>query len=390
MDKVFDVHVHFSFNIPMSEMVEIFKEEFEETGTEKYVFLSLPHHANGNGLFLNTDQNVKGLFLKKYFSPNGYAFAGLIHPQTDVLNADRAELYYNQAVSYCSMGFDGIKMLEGHPTLRKATGIALSSTVYDKFYSYLEETGMPVIMHVADPVEGWSLETASESAKALGRVYGEDFPTKRQLTDEVFELLSKHPELKLGLAHFGFMSYDVAEAERFLSYKNTFFDLTPGGEQLINMSCEWDRWLPFFKKYQDRILYGTDFYAFPKKNEKEWRIAFRRRPDFLRRFFETDNEYVYIDQAFRGVNLDEKLRNKLYRENFMKLLGNPKPVDERALQVDIERLLQQQPSGSKYYTKDGIIDLSDSDNLKSVRERYTSDLQFMSDKLKTLIQKNNN
>ena len=74
----------------------------------------------------------------------------------------------------------------------------------------------------------------------------------------------------------------------------------------------------------------------------------------------------------------------------MKLLGNPKPVDERALQVDIERLLQQQPSGSKYYTKDGIIDLSDSDNLKSVRERYTSDLQFMSDKLKTLIQKNNN
>ena len=126
-------------------------------------------------------------------------------------------------------------------------------------------------------------------------------PLRKPLRDKILRFAVRfiaicfpNPELKLELAHFGFMSYDVAEAENFLSYKNTFFNLTPGGEQLINMSCEWDRWLPFFKKYHDRILYGTDFYAFPKKDEKEWWIAFRRRHDFLRRFFETDNEYVHI------------------------------------------------------------------------------------------------
>lgn len=381
MEKVFDAHVHYSFDIPMDEMVKIFKEEFEETGTEKYGFLSLPHHASKNGLHLNADQNVKGLFLKHVFSPNAYAFAGLIHPKAQISDEERATLYYEQAVQYRRAGFDGIKMLEGHPTLRKAMGIALDSPVYDKFYSYLEEVKMPIIMHVADPAESWSLETASESAKALGRTYAGDFPSKRQLTDEVFGILDKHPNLKFGLAHFGFMSYDIAEAETFLSYKNTFFDLTPGGQQLINMSKNWETWLPFFETYQDRIIYGTDFYAFPKNDEKEWRIAFRRRPDFLRQFFETGSEHLYINEVFRGVNIDEQLRTKIYRDNFMKLFGTPKPIDMEDLKNEIHRLLKNPPSGNEYYTKDGVIDTSKPENLKKVRERYKNNLQFMLEEL---------
>lgn len=119
MEKVYDIHIHYSFDIPIQEMVGIFKEEFKETGTEKYCFLSIPHHANGKDkLLVNENQNVKGLFLKHTFSPNGYAFAGLIHPQNDISDRERAEIYYNQAVEYYNAGFDGIKMLEGHPTLR--------------------------------------------------------------------------------------------------------------------------------------------------------------------------------------------------------------------------------------------------------------------------------
>ena len=381
MEAVFDTHIHYSFDIPMDEMVEIFKEEFKETGTEKYVFLSIPHHASKNGLHLNADQNIKGMFLKYMFSPNAYAFAGLTHPQTRILDEERAKLYYEQAVQYRAAGFDGIKMLEGHPTLRKAMGIALDSPVYDKFYSYLEEVKMPIIMHVADPAESWSLETASESAKALGRTYVGDFPSKRQLTDEVFGILDKHPNLKFGLAHFGFMSYDIAETERFLSYKNTFFDLTPGGQQLINMSKNWETWLPFFETYQDRIIYGTDFYAFPKNDEKEWRIAFRRRPDFLRQFFETGSEHLYINEVFRGVNIDEQLRTKIYRDNFMKLFGEPKSIGMEYLKEEINKLLKNPPNGNEYYTKDGVIDASKPENLKIVQERYKSDLQFMLEKL---------
>ena len=230
-------------------------------------------------------------------------------------------------------------------------------------------------MHVADPEGSWAMETASEDAKALGRTYCDGFPSKRQLTDEVFGMLKKHPKLKLGLAHFGFMSYDINEAERFMSFENTFFDLTPGGEQLIKMSESWDEWLAFFKKHQDRIVYGTDFYAFPK--DENWEIAFNRRPKFLRQFFETDGEYQYLDQTFKGVKIEKGLRDKLYRENFLKLLGKPKNIDKEYAKKEIEKLLNDLPKGNKFYTKDGIINISNSANLEKVTARYVNDLNYM-------------
>ncbi|MBQ9756429.1 MAG: amidohydrolase family protein [Clostridia bacterium] len=376
MEKVYDVHVHYSFDVPMQEMVNIFAEEFNKTGTEKFCFLSLPHHANGKDkLFLSANQNVKGLFLKKFFSPNGYAFAGLVHPQEKISDKERVEIYYNQAVEYKNAGFDGIKMLEGHPTLSRALGRALNDKVYDKFYDYLEESKTPIIMHVADPEGSWAMETASEDAKALGRTYCDGFPSKKQLTDEVFKVLEKHPKLKFGLAHFGFMSYDITEAERFLGFENTFFDLTPGGEQLINMSKDWDRWLMFFEKHQDRIVYGTDFYAFPK--DENWEIAFNRRPKFVRQMLETNTEHKYIDQTFKGVKLDKKIRDKIYRENFVKLLGAPKKINQEYFVGEIERLLKDLPKGDKFYTKDGEIDISNPENIEKVTQRYVSDLEFM-------------
>ena len=318
MENVYDIHIHYSFDIPVQEMVNIFKEEFAETGTEKYCFLSLPHHANGKDkLFSSPNQNVKGLYLKNAFSPNAYAFAGLIHPQNEISNEERAELYYNQVVEYSKVGYDGIKMLEGHPSLRQAIGIALDDKVYDKFYNYLEQIQMPIIMHLADPEGSWNMATASEDAKALGRTYCDGYPSKKQLTDELFSMLDKHPKLKLGLAHFGFMSYDINEAEKFLSYENTFFDITPGGEQFIEMTKDWGRWLAFFNKYQERIVYGTDYYAFPKVDETRWLKAVHLRPDFVRRFFETDGEYEYLGTAFKGVKLEKILRDKIYRDNFL-------------------------------------------------------------------------
>lgn len=378
MEKVYDIHIHYSFDIPMQEMVDIFKQEFAETGTEKYCFLSLPHHANGKDKFFSSpNQNIKGLYLKNAFSPNAYAFAGLIHPQNEISNEERAELYYNQVVEYSKVGYDGIKMLEGHPSLRQAIGIALDDKVYDKFYNYLEQIQMPIIMHLADPEGSWNMATASEDAKALGRTYCDGYPSKKQLTDEFFGMLNKHPKLKLGLAHFGFMSYDINEAEKFLSYENTFFDITPGGEQFIEMTKDWNKWLVFFNKYQDRIVYGTDYYAFPKVDETRWLKAVHLRPDFVRRFFETDGEYEYLGTAFKGVKLEKPLRDKIYRNNFIKLLGEPKTIDKKYFKKEIERLLIEKPKGKVYYTKNSLIDITNVENLKKVTDRYIDDLEYM-------------
>ncbi len=336
MESVFDLHIHYTFEIPLRETVDIFEQEFAHTDTKKGCFLSLPHHAKGDGVLFDSMQNLKGLYLKRAFSPNAYAFAGLEHPESHHNENGAAESFLSQAKKYMAVGFDGIKMLEGYPSLIKNWGLPIDSDVYNSFYAFMEENGYPILMHAANPTENWDLATASADAVQAGRVYDSSYPTKAEILAQVFRVMERFPRLTLILAHFGFMSDDLPMAQKFMAYPNTWLDTTPGGEQCIRMQTEWGRWLPFWQKYQDRILYGTDFYAFPK--DERWEESFMRRPKFLRQFLETDTQHRYLDGEFFGVKLDKRLRDKIYRENFMRLLGLPKAIDEGYIRRKAERL----------------------------------------------------
>ena len=135
MEKVFDLHIHYTFEIPLRETIEIFREEFACTGTEKYCFLSLPHEIHNGVLVYDDMQNLKGLCLKTVFSPNAYAFAGLVHE--DLAPQVLADSFLEQAKEYLSVGYDGIKMLEGYPSLLKEFAEPLDSPMYDKFYGFM-------------------------------------------------------------------------------------------------------------------------------------------------------------------------------------------------------------------------------------------------------------
>lgn len=330
-EKVFDMHVHYLMSIPLEETIKIFKDEFVATGTEKYNFLSIANEADHGALEFKEVQNIKGLFLKKVFSPNAYAYAHLEHPLDVAERPDQelAELYLKQAKEYYAAGYDGMKMLEGYPSMMKAMKRKLSDPVYDPYYSFLEEKGFPVTMHIANPETFWDITKVDAWSLKAGRFCDETFPTKAEIHKQVDEILQKHPRLKFTLAHFGFMSYDINQAKRFLDdYPNTMLDLTPGGEQLLKMRETWDEWHEFFVQYQDRILYGTDFYAFSKDGGQEaWERSFWRRPRFVRQFFETDGEHDYGNRPFRGVKIEKPILDKIYRENALAFLGEPRKID---------------------------------------------------------------
>lgn len=341
MEKVFDIHAHYTFEIPLEETVELFRKEFMETGTEKCCFLSLPQEVKGDKYLFDGMQNIKGLYLKRAFSPNGYAFAGLEHPFDHSDEESISKDFEKQAEKYLSVGYDGMKMLEGYPSLLKAwKTVPLDSVIYDRFYSFMEENGYPIIMHAGNPTENWDISTASLDAIRAGRVYDSSYPTKAEITAQVFGVLKKHPKLKLALAHWGFMSDEKENAERFLGeYENTIFDITPGGEQFINMQKDWEYWLRLIEKYQNRIVYGTDAYAFPCGEVESWREWFWRRPKLIRQFFETDTEHEYLGKKFCGVRLDKKIRRKIYWENAERLLAEPKKIDDNYLLKTAEGLV---------------------------------------------------
>lgn len=349
MKRVFDAHIHHTYEMPLEDAVRIFKEEFPVTHTERQAFMSLPNKVSPEHIFyFNEMQNPRMLFLKHAFSPTAYAFAGLEHP-VDVSERDEEELsesYLKQAEEYSRVGFDGMKMLEGYPSMRKAMKRPLDHAVYDRYYSFLEENRIPVTMHLANPESMWNIEEADEYSIKMGRVCDSTYPTKNELHDEVDGIMKKHPKLRLTLAHFGFMSTDIERAKRWMEYENTAFDITPGGEQLLKMGKEWDKWEGFFSAYSDRILYGSDYYAFPQ--DENWEEVFTRRPRLISEFFETKTEHIYLGESFCGVGLDEEIIEKIYWKNAIRRLGEPKKIDYSYLKRKAVELLKKPDKYCKF------------------------------------------
>ena len=317
--EIFESHAHHIFDLPLERAVEIFKGEMKRADVERIAFLSIPHEGKegGKGLTFDRLQNAKTLYLKHAFSPNAYAFAHLEYPR-DLTDKERlANDFLKQVEEFSAAGFDGMKMLEGYPSFRKATGLSLFDRAYDKFYSFLEENGIPIVMHLANPESYWDVASVPKEAIAQGRFCDGSYPTKAELHGELSAVMKKHPNLRITLAHFGFMAYDIRKAESWLKeYEHTALDLTPGDEQFLEMLKNWEEWEVFFTRYQDRIIYGTDFYPF-----------YNRRPQFLRTFLETEGEFEFLGKRFRGVNLDTQILKKIYGENMEKRVGAPKPID---------------------------------------------------------------
>ena len=209
------------------------------------------------------------------------------------------------------------------------------------------------MMHIANPEENWDINKVSEYALKVGRFCDETYPTKAQLHAEVDEIMRKHPKLKLILAHFGFLTYQIDEAKKWLdNYENTMLDMTPGGEQYFNMLKDWDQWHTFFQQYQTRMLYGTDLYAFTYGNEESWKKRVLSRPNFIRHFFETDTEHVYCGDSFRGIKLEESILDKIYGKNAEKAFGSPRAVDISYLIKKAESLLHAQERMGEYTEED--------------------------------------
>jgi len=241
---------------------------------------------------------------------------------------------------YSALGADGVKMINGKPNTRKASGIALDSVIYDDYFARLEETQFPVLWHVNDPEEFWDPKQAPEWAKGPGWLYDHTFPTNQSLYDECERVLEKHPKLRVMFAHFYFLSDFLDRSAAMLDrYPNVHFDLAPGIEMLHNFSKRPDEAREFFLKYQDRIVFGTDFS--PRSPLSRIRV--------LRNFLETDETFhVPTDErlfwpdhrtTIKGIKLPKDVLSKIYADNFRGIVSpRPKALNMPLVMAELNRL----------------------------------------------------
>ena len=273
-----------------------------------------------------------GLYLKVKFPKLFYA-GGFVPWSSET--ADLPNVDWDRYIATLSkLGFDGVGEMGNKPVLR-SKHTPLDSSYYRGFWDACESTEFPVLCHVADPEEFWDEKLAPDWAKKQRWVYYlDDYPKKQELYKEMENVLDAHPNLKVVLCHFYFISASLEKAEDFLArYKNAGLDLTLGIELMYNISLRRDDWRTFFIKHQNRIFFGTDIATWQTLQEALDRIW------LIRNFLESDEEFftpstadkllTRYEKPFKGLKLPEEALKKIYAGNFQRLCGKePKEIDK--------------------------------------------------------------
>jgi len=325
---VLDNHCHLCFAQPIEDALSAYETLFSQLGIREAALLSVPfcsHNENG----YDATENLKVLYLKDKLSIPVYAYAGFTE------HWDDPEQYRTFAKEMLQMGFDGFKSLESHPKNRKNLGKGLNHPSFSDFFSFLNQQKVPMICHVGDPRPNWSEATAFEGAKALGRVYGSDYPSLEQLYGEMESVMDQYPDIPFVLAHFYFVSDDYDRACQLMErYPNLYLDLTPGGEMYVNFSKELPRWREFFLHHRKRIIMGSDHYA----------LGFGKyRYDLARNFLEGTQPLEHRGQPVLPMNLPADVLWDIYRNNAKALAGErPKGVDAQKALAYCRYVAEQQ------------------------------------------------
>jgi len=335
---VVDGHVHFG---------EFGPGEFEMTRSEleKFGEFMVEVIKKGRLKQMYVTGRDAGLYLKAKYP--GLFYAGGFAPWSGETYTLVGVDWSGYVGSLIEVGFDGIGEMGSKPFTRDRH-VPLDGEYYRGFWEACESSGFPVQCHVADPEEFWDEELAPDWAKKQGWVYYiEDFPKKEELYREMENVLERHPELKVVLCHFYFISGDLEGASDFLNtYRNANLDLTLGIELMYNISRRRDDWRDFFIKYQDRIFFGTDIATWQTLQQAIDRIW------LIRNFLESDEEFytpstadkllTRYEEPFIGLKLPVDAIRKIYAKNFERLWGKtPKKVDiDKAIRTCKDRNLE--------------------------------------------------
>ena len=191
----------------------------------------------------------------------------------------------------------------------------------DPIWEAAGELGLPVVIHIADPVAFFDpIDATNERWEELGQhpewaFTSPPFPPFDHIIEGLAAVVTRHPHTTFIGAHVGCYAENLAWVGALLDRcPNFFVDISARLGELGRQPYSARR---FFLKYADRILFGSDM----GPDLEGYRIIYR--------FLESEDEYFNYNAAplpmqgrwyVHGLYLPDEVLEKVYRTNAQRIL----------------------------------------------------------------------
>jgi predicted TIM-barrel fold metal-dependent hydrolase len=307
---VIDVHSHSYVRSPQD--VEKWVRIMDETGIEKSVILTQRTGAEFDSVLALYSGHPDRFDVWCGFDYSGYNQAGF----GPAAVAELERCYRKGAKGVGELGDKGKGLHYCRP--QPAPGMHPDDPRMDPLFQKCAELGLPVNIHIADPI--WMYQKMDSTNDGLMNALKWRLDDQPGIVDNpgmlkiLEETVKKHPNTTFIACHFANQSHDLSKLGQLLDrYPNLFADISARFSETAPIPRFTAN---FYKKYQDRLLYGTDMGYVKTMYHTTFRIL------------ETNDEHFYDFDLFSyhwslyGFGLDDQILKKVYRENALKILAN--------------------------------------------------------------------
>jgi predicted TIM-barrel fold metal-dependent hydrolase len=305
---VIDMHAHDYAKSP--EQVLDWIRVMDEAGVEKAIVLTMAVGKEFDAVYAKYAK-----YPDRFEVWCGFDYTGYDKPGFGPAAVKELERCYKVgARGVGELGDKGKGLFYCRPT--KAWGMHLDDPRMDPLLEKCAELNMPISIHVADPY--WMYLPMDAANDGLMNAYKWRLDNQPGIVghDGMVRILEgavkRHPNTTFVACHLANCSYDLDKlGGLFDKYPNLYADISARYAETAAIPRAVAK---FYKKYQDRIVYGTDM----RYGTKLYRMTFR--------ILESEDEHFYDWNNFSyhwplyGFGLDEKVLKKIYRDNALKVI----------------------------------------------------------------------
>ncbi len=200
-------------------------------------------------------------------------------------------------------------------------------------WDFLVSRDIPVMAHIGEPIQAWlPLDDPNNPHYGYYNNHPEyhayqhpEIPHYDTIMAARDRWMAQNPQLQVLCAHLGSMSHDVQMvAQRLDTYPNMLVEMGARFGDLAGQDS--DEVAAFFVKYQDRILFGSDYgnrqlhdRLSAQELEQEQQVLIENYQRLFR-YLATRDSLVIRNQHTRGLGLDKEVLEKVFSKNAETLL----------------------------------------------------------------------